>query len=251
MSSLRVVIPTKDRSGSVSLATLALALDLPAGTDLHIYDDGLRSCVTDYGMRFALDLATERGVKVQVRRGRALGIHVARSRILFDAADEYVRELFMVDDDVIVPAGGIQKLRERLGQPHKVLGSEELAQYVVGVAGLANNETGVIGSSSGGMPHQQRFERYSEDELHRYERMEGGAWTMCIGIAMGCVDAYDLARKLADGPGVAEDFVLTRGLVGLLDRSMLVWHCASPDQGSRDWDGRALAYLRKTLGGEE
>lgn len=233
---MRIVIPTKDRPGNVALAIQALALQVEPDDEIVLYDDGERPACTDYGTRFALDIATIRGAQVYVKRGFAQGIHMARSEMLADAQKAGVKQLFMVDDDIVLEPGGLNQLRRDIETPD--------AQYFVPVIALANNEAGAKGYDPvvGSTRHQQW-------DLTRVdtERIHGGAWTCAILLDLERIDVKKAINDLVTGPSVVEDYTLTVDLVGYIDYSVTVWHCMTSDQGDRGWEGRALAELRRMI----
>lgn len=240
---LRVAIPTKDRPGNVSLAIASVAQLLRPVDTLVLYDDGHRPATADYATRFALDIALQLGARVEVIRGKPQGIHMARVHMLRDAAEDIVHTRFlMVDDDILMN-------RHALKSMHKVLDNDDTLDYSVPIIGLSNNEANVerFGDvSEATSTHNQQFV-LNGSGVHR---IEGGAWTCAIMFDMQRFNPYSAISRLENGPSVVEDYVLTRPLNGAVDRSALVWHVMSPEQGLRDWNGRALAYLRKQLGSE-
>jgi len=241
--SIRVAIPTKDRPGNVSLAIASVALHLGDGDELFLYDDGDRPATSDYGTRFALDIATQRGVRVVVKRGKAYGISKARAKILRDAQKDGVEWLRMVDDDIVIPADAWKAVWEALV-------TEAESQYVVPTIALANNEAGiekfgqVLESTS---VHDQQFVMGKSGN----SRVSGGAWTCDIAMDLINIDLDAAIIRLLAGPPVVEDYVLTAPLVGFVCYDATVWHCMSPDQGERAWNSAALAYLRKSLSTKE
>jgi glycosyltransferase involved in cell wall biosynthesis len=239
MPALRVAIPTKDRQGNVALAISSVALHLGRADELFLYDDGDRPAISDYGTRFALDIALQRGARVEVIRGKPQGIAKARARILKDAFSDRVQYLRMIDDDIVVPASAWDRVWRALGIPG--------AQYAVPTIRLANNEAGIEGfgkvkeSSS---VHDSQFV-LGGTGVHR---MPGGAWTCDIALNLYKFDVEKSISDLSMGPPVVEDYVLTAPLIGYVDYEAEVWHCMSPDQGERAWNSEALAFLRKQLG---
>lgn len=236
---VRVAVPTKDRSGSVGTALTCIGLQLEEGDELVLYDDGDRPSSADYLTRFALDMAMVRGANVIVKRGIPQGIGVARARMLEDAARDGVVYLVMVDDDAMLPAQTIPRLLN-------LFDDYPDAQYSCTVHALANNEAGVsrFGEvDEATSTHDQQFVLHGSG----VRKIQGGAWTTTIALALERFDVLAAAKRLRAGPKVVEDYVLTHPLVGYVDRSLLVWHAMSPAQGLRDWDGKALAYLREQL----
>ena len=235
----RVCIPTRDRPGNISLAIMGVALHLYPDDELFLYDDGDRPATSDYGVRFALDIATQRGVKVTIVRGKPHGIAKARAKILSDAMSDGVRYLRMVDDDIVIPQWAWINV-------WNVLGSNADAQFVVPTIRLANNEAGI-----------EKFGQVAEStSVHDAQfviggrgvaKLHGGAWTCDVAFDLSRFDVSAAISRLENGPPVVEDYVLTAPLTGYVTYDSEVWHCMSPDQGERAWNGAALAYLRKSL----
>ena len=237
---LYAAVPTKDRPGNVALALTALALELPEDSTLALYDDGHRPATADYATRFALDLAVQRGVNVEVKRGKPQGINQARANMLVDAGTRGFEQLWMVDDDIVSPQGSLLKLQQ-------VLKAIPEAQYSVPVIGLANNEAGVdrFGEvDEATSTHNQQFVLNGKG-LHP---IVGGAWTCSILFDLKRIDAIECAQRLRAGPKVVEDYQLTQPLKGYVDRSLIAWHCMTPEQGDRNWHSYALAWVREQLG---
>lgn len=235
----RVAIPTKDRPGNVSLAIMGLALHLSPDDELYLYDDGDRPATSDYGVRFGLDIATQRGAKVVVVRGTPHGIAKARAKILEEAKRDGVKWLRMVDDDIVVPLKAWYNVWD-------MLGATLFASYVVPTIRLANNEAGI-----------EKFGQVTEaTSIHDMQfvtgatgiaRMPGGAWTCDIAMDLARFDVDAAVKRLREGPPVVEDYILTAPLTGYVTYDSEVWHCMSPDQGERAWNSAALAYMRKSL----
>lgn len=237
---VRIAIPTKDRPGNVALAVSNAAMQLRSGDDLVLYDDGHRPASSDYATRFGLDIALQLGASVEIKRGKPAGIAFARAKILKDALADDIRFLFMIDDDILITQSVYKAMLD-------VLHTKPEAQYAVPIIGLANNEAGV--ERFGDVPeatstHNQQFV-LNGSGIHR---IQGGAWTCAILMDLHSFDVEKSISSLINGPSVVEDYVLTNPLIGYVDRSALCWHVMTPDQGLRDWNGKALAYLRKTLG---
>lgn len=230
----RIAIPTRDRPGNLSLAIMGVALHLSPDDELYLYDDGDRPAVSDYGTRFALDIATQRGAKVTVVRGKPHGIAKARAKILDDAMSDEVRYLRMVDDDIVIPQWAWINV-------WSVLGSNVDAQFVVPTVRLGNNEAGIDGFGKENADPQFRIGGRGVAKLH------GGAWTCDIALDLSRFDVAAAIQRLRSGPPVVEDYVLTAPLTGYVTYDSEVWHCMSPDQGERAWNSAALAYLRKSL----
>lgn len=239
MPALRVAIPTKDRQGNVALAISSVALHLGRSDELFLYDDGDRPAISDYGTRFALDIALQRGARVEIIRGKPQGIAKARARILKDAFSDRIQFLRMIDDDIVVPASAWDRVWRALSIPG--------AQYAVPTIRLANNEAGIdkFGQvQTASSVHDSQFV-LGGTGIHQ---MPGGAWTCDIALNLYSFDVERSISDLASGPPVVEDYVLTSPLMGYVDYEAEVWHCMSPDQGERAWNSAALAYLRKQLG---
>lgn len=237
----RVAIPTKDRAGNVALAITNVAMHLKPGDELVLYDDGHRPATADYATRFALDIATQLGASVEVKRGKPAGIAAARAKILKDAHRDRVQYLRMVDDDIILTEAAWKKVWQTLTDVKD-------AQYAVPIIGLSNNEAGV--ERFGDVPedsavHLQQFV-LNGSGVHR---IKGGAWTCDIAMDLYTFDVQQAIFDLTNGPKVVEDFVLTAPLTGYVDRSALVWHVMSDAQGQRAWNSLALQYLRQQIGG--
>lgn len=235
----RTAIPTKDRPGNVSLAIMSVALNLGPDDELFLYDDGDRPASSDYGVRFALDIAVQRGASVVIRRGKANGIGKARALMLEDALSDNMRLLRMVDDDVVMPTSAWESVWH-------LLSIVRTAQYVVPSIALANNEAGIegfgkIGRATGS--HDQQFVLGKTG----HSDVVGGAWTNDIALDLTRFDVQSAIDRLRSGPPVVEDYVLTAPLRGLICHDATIWHCMSPDQGERAWNSAALAYLRKSL----
>lgn len=232
---IRVAIPTKDRPGNVSLAIMGVSQHLGPRDELFLYDDGDRPATSDYGTRFALDIATQRGAKVIVIRGKAQGIAKARASILRDAQRDGVSCLRMVDDDIVVP------LKAWLNVWGTLIAND--ADYAVPTVRLANNEAGISGFGKASKEIDQQFVIGGRGN----ERVTGGAWTCDIAMNLGKFDVKAAIQRLENGPPVVEDYVLTAPLNGYVTYDSEVWHCMSPEQGERAWNSAALAYLRKSL----
>jgi len=250
MSSIRAVNVTKDRPGSFPLSCSALGLALSAGDELWVYDDGHRPASADYAGRFALDLAMQRDVSVVVKRGKPQGVHLARARALEEAKRDRVEILVMVDDDILVPEHTLASLEQAAHTSFKFDGSKPAwVQYTVPVIGLANNEAGVERFGEVADENRQHEQQFVLDGSGT-RAVRGGAWTCCIVLNLGRFDVDEAVSRLRTGPSVVEDYVLTQPLRGIVKREALVWHVMSPEQGLRDWNGKALAYLREHLGGD-
>ncbi len=236
---VRVAIPTKDRPGNLALAISSVGTLLGPSDTLVLYDDGDRPATSDYGTRFALDIALQRGARVEVIRGKPQGIAKARARILKDAFSDRVRLLRMVDDDIVVTPTAWERVWRLLNLPD--------AQYGVPTIRLSNNEAGI--EKFGKVPeatsvHDSQFV-LGGTGIHR---MPGGAWTCDIALDLYKFDVEKSISDLVLGPPVVEDYVLTSPLIGYVDYEAEVWHCMSPDQGERAWNSAALSYLRGQLG---
>lgn len=233
---MRYVVPTKDRPGNLAMALAAITVDINAYDELVLYDDGERPAMADYGVRFALDIATQRGAKVVIQRGKPKGIAAARVKMLREAEQGPQSLLMMVDDDIILAPKATTRML-------KVLDDEPDAQYVVPVIRLANNEAGVSGftqTTLGRAPHQQ----YAIDEATP-KRINGGAWTCAILLDLDRFDAHEAITRIESGPQVVEDYRLTAPMVGYLQPRAWTWHCMTGEQGDRGWETRALEYLRE------
>jgi hypothetical protein len=180
-----------------------------------------------------------RGASVVVKRGKSLGIAAARARILQDAIDAVLDDLLMVDDDVIVSKDCKKKLLLTLSE-------YEDAEYAVPVIALANNEAGVSGFANTGdnASHPQYVLG-----ANGTKPIQGGAWTCAILFDLYRFDAQEAVLRLLNGPKVVEDYTLTAPMRGYVNQEAVVWHCMTPEQGSRSWESLALEELRKQVGG--
>ena len=236
---IRLVMPTKDRPGSVGAALTCVALALEAGDELVLYDDGHRPATADYLARFALDLALQKGVAVAVKRGKPQGVHKVRANMLEDANLAGTAYLVMVDDDTMVTRSLLRRLVGMLEEDRSL-------QYAVPLIGLANNEAGLERFGDDSSVSATHAQQYEADGVGT-KQIDGGAWTCAIALAMDRLDSGLLASQLRSGPSVVEDYVLTSKLHGAVDRGLIAWHAMTPAQGPRDWNGKALAYLRDSL----
>lgn len=235
---MRIAIPTKDRPGNVAFSVLSAAQNLEPGDELIIYDDGNRPAGSDYSFRFALDVAVQRGVNAEVRRGKPHGIRDARIKMLNDALGEGVLDFMMLDDDIVIEHFTLSRMLHTFDDHAD-------AEYVVPVIALANNEAGVQGfgkTSLQDATHQQYVLGATGTE-----RIRGGAWTCATWLRMDRFDVPGAIQRLAEGPPVVEDYALTAPMVGYVTFRAQVWHCMTPDQGARGWETMALEYLRSHM----
>lgn len=235
---VRTAVPTLDRPGSLPLCLLTLALHLPSDSELVIYDAGTVAASREYGTRFALDLAVKRGLRVTIEKTGRTGIHMARAQMLRDAQAAGIARLLMVDDDIILPATEFSKLQVALDKSSIV--------YAVPVIRLANNEAGV-GEYDDPDPTKPENQQYVVGRSGT-KLVVGAAWTCAILFDLRRFDVPAAIERLVNGPPVVEDYTLTQSLEGEIVQHAEVWHCMTPDQGDRGWEGRALAYMRQQIG---
>ncbi len=236
---MRVAIPTKDRPGNLAACLTTLAVSLVPGDELFLYDDGDRPGTADYGTRFALDLALQRGVSVVIKRGKPNGIKAARVQILKDARHDGTVQLLMVDDDIIVDSTVIRQLTDALLDAPKIA-------YAVPVVALANNEAFVSNfSNTGPSAEHQQFQLDGKGVV----AVKYGAWTCAILLQLNRFDLDETISHLELGPEVVEDYQLTTPLPGVVHLESVVWHVMSRERPSNDWDSLALEELRKQIGG--
>jgi glycosyltransferase involved in cell wall biosynthesis len=241
MTDLLIAIPTKNRSDILPLPLYSLFQQSPA-FDVVIYDQSDSSAQDNYIVRQMIDLLQlHKGIDVKhIRSLKDRSLALARVFLLRYARSHNYRYLLMLDDDVMLTPGCLEKLLTRIKANKNIIFAAGVAMDVNNALGHKDYSVDIFhdfkGMSEWEIPHHY----FTGNNVKTIRTVTGGFHYL---IDMKKVNAEMMERithKLTHLHGMpCEDIMLEFWLTignynGLLVTDALVYHFPSTAQ-PRDW----------------